>query len=173
LTILDIGLDDPAMRAGACDLCQIQPLFRRDAPRQRRGEDPVPGCRYRCCGGGSSRSRCRGWSSGLVGRRGRRGRGRRWCGADGRGVLALLEQHCDHFVDLYDALGAVGDHDLAERAFIDRLDLHGRLVGLDLGDDVAGGDGIALGLQPFGQFALFHGRGKRGHQDVDGHVFPP
>ena len=41
-------------------------------------------------------------------------------------------------------LGALRHEDLAELAVVDRLDLHGRLVGLDLGDDVAGAHAVAF-----------------------------
>ena len=89
--------------------------------------------------------------------------------ADIAGALAVLQQHGDRRVDL-DAFGAGGDQDLAERAFIDGFDFHRRLVGLDLGDDVAGGDLVAFVLQPFGEIALLHRRRERGHQDFDRHV---
>src|SRR5581483_2639632 len=59
--------------------------------------------------------------------------------------------------------------DLAERAFVDRLDLHGRLVSLDLGDHVAGLHPLALFLQPFGEVALLHRGRQRGHEDFDRH----
>ena len=52
-------------------------------------------------------------------------------------LFAFRSEHGDRRVDLH-ALGALGDQDLAERALVDGLDLHRRLVGLDLGDDVAG-----------------------------------
>ena len=87
-------------------------------------------------------------------------------------VLALLEQQGDRLVDLH-ALGAAGDQDLAERALVDRLDLHGRLVGLDLGDDVAGLDRVALVLEPLGEVALGHGRRQGRHQDLDRHGLAP
>ncbi len=67
----------------------------------------------------------------------------------------------------FDAFGAGGDQDLADRAFVDGLDLHGRLVGLDLGDHVAGLDLVAFLLQPLGERALFHGGRERGHQNFD------
>ena len=47
-----------------------------------------------------------------------------------------------------------------DRALVDRLELHRRLVGLDLGEDVAGGDAVAFLDQPFGQRALLHGGGR-------------
>ena len=65
----------------------------------------------------------------------------------GARVLAVAQQHGDRRVDRH-ALGAGRDQDLAERALVDRLDLHGRLVGLDLGDHVAGPDRVALALEP-------------------------
>jgi hypothetical protein len=87
-------------------------------------------------------------------------------GRSGLGALALLQEHGDRRVDLH-ALGAGGDQDLAERALIDGLDFHRRLVGLDLGDDVAGLDLVAFVLQPLGKVALFHRRREGGHQDID------
>ena len=85
------------------------------------------------------------------------------------GILALGGKHRDQRVDL-DAFGAGRDDDLRDRAFIDSLDLHGRLVGLDLGDHVARLDLVAFLDQPLGEIALFHGRRERGHGDVDRHV---
>jgi hypothetical protein len=52
------------------------------------------------------------------------------------GVLAFLGQRRDHRADLH-AFGAFGHGDLGDHAFVDRLELHRRLVGLDLGHDVA------------------------------------
>ncbi|MGY4504782.1 hypothetical protein ACVWYH_008739 [Bradyrhizobium sp. GM24.11] len=66
--------------------------------------------------------------------------------------------------------GALGDQDLAECALIGRLDLHGGLVGLDLGDYVAGLDRLALFFQPFGEVALFHRGRQRGHQHLNWHI---
>ena len=60
------------------------------------------------------------------------------------------------------------DQDLAERALVDRLDLHGRLVGLDLGDDVAGLT-VSPSFLSHGEVALGHGRRQRRHQDLDRH----
>ena len=66
------------------------------------------------------------------------------CGSVQRaGVLAVFQQEGDHVVDRH-ALGALGDQQAPDGAFVDGLDLHGRLVGLDLGDHVAGGDLVAL-----------------------------
>ena len=67
----------------------------------------------------------------------------------------------------------LGHQDLAKRALVDRLDLHGGLVGLDLGDDVAGLDRVALVLQPLGEVALGHGRRQGRHQDLDRHGLAP
>ena len=73
----------------------------------------------------------------------------------------------DRRVDL-DVLGACGNENLRHLALVDRLDLHRRLVGLDLGDDVTGLDGLALADQPFGQRALLHGGRQRRHQNFRG-----
>ena len=64
-----------------------------------------------------------------------------------RNLFALLHQHRNRLVDLH-ALGPVANKDLAEHTFIDRLDFHRRLVGLDLGDHVAGTDLLAFLFQP-------------------------
>ena len=61
------------------------------------------------------------------------------------------------------------DEDLGEDSLVDRLDLHGRLVGFDFGQHVAGLDLVAFFFQPFGQFALFHGGRQGGHENVDRH----
>jgi hypothetical protein len=95
--------------------------------------------------------------------------GRRICRY--RGALAVLEQHGDRCVDLH-TLGALIDQDLADDALVDGFDLHGRLVGLDFGDHVAGGHAVAFLFQPFGQIALFHRRGERRHQNIDRHGVP-
>ena len=60
-------------------------------------------------------------------------------GAVARRALAVGQQHRDRRVDLH-ALGALPPPAAADLALVDRLHLHGRLVGLDLGDDVAGLD---------------------------------
>ncbi len=74
-------------------------------------------------------------------------------------------------IGVFTATSAVpsGDQNFAERAFVRRLDFHRRLVGLDLGNDVAGLDLIALFLEPFGEIALLHGRRERGHENLDRH----
>ena len=82
--------------------------------------------------------------------------------------LALPEQPRDGCVDLH-VFRAFSDQDGVDDAFVDGLDLHGRLVGLDLGDDVAGLHRIAGLDQPFGERALLHGRRQRRHEDV-GHA---
>ena len=83
-------------------------------------------------------------------------------------ILAVAGEHRDHIVDR-NVLRAFGHQDLRDRALVDRLDFHGRLVGLDLRDHVAGLDLVALFLEPLGKVALFHRRRQRGHQNVDWH----
>ena len=54
----------------------------------------------------------------------------------------------------------------ASDALVVRLELHVRLVGLDLREDVADGDAIAPLLQPADDLALLHGVGELRHEDV-------
>ena len=84
------------------------------------------------------------------------------------GLLALAQDHRDRRVDR-NVRGAFRNQNLAERALVDRFDLHGRFVGLDLGDDVAGLDRVALVLEPLGEVALLHCGRQRGHQHFNGH----
>ena len=93
--------------------------------------------------------------------RGRRGRG------GGGGTLAAADLG-DRRVD-GDTFGAFLDKDGGELALIHRLDLHGRLIGLDLGDDVAGLDLLADLLEPAGELALGHRRTEGRHQDLRRH----
>ncbi len=68
----------------------------------------------------------------------------------------------------FDALGAFRDQDLADRAFVDRLDFHGRLVGLDLGQITWPDLTVSPSFNvPLGELALRHGGRQRGHQDID------
>ena len=61
---------------------------------------------------------------------------RRCCLAEIGGTLAIGQDGRDRRVDR-DVGGAFRDQDLAQRALIGRLDFHRRLVGFDLGDDIA------------------------------------
>jgi hypothetical protein len=89
----------------------------------------------------------------------------RACGRSRRSGFALALQLGDQGVDLH-VLGAGRHEDRFDHAFVDGFDFHRRLVGLDLGDHVAGLDGVAFLDQPLGQGPLFHRRGQGGHQDV-------
>jgi hypothetical protein len=86
-----------------------------------------------------------------------------------RRVLAFFQQGSRWGVDLH-ALGALGDQDLAHYAFVHRLEFHRGLVGLDLGEDIAGRDRVALLHQPFRERAFLHRGGQRGHQNFGCHV---
>ena len=148
---LDVGLDDAAVRAAALDL-------RRGRARPARPCAWRAGSR-RC--GRRRRDRCR---------RGRSLPVRRWCGGAGcrrsrrrrrrlpdlalprlRSGASLPPPSSAQASSPSSSSRAIGwltftpsvpswHQDLAERALVDGLDLHGRLVGLDLGDDVAGLD---------------------------------
>src|ERR1043165_3344851 len=77
-------------------------------------------------------------------------------------IALLLEEERDHLVHL-DRLRPLGHDDLAERPLVDRLDLHRRLVGLDLGEDVARLDVVPFLLVPLREVALGHRRRQRRH----------
>ena len=83
-------------------------------------------------------------------------------------VLAFRRQHRDELVDRHVG-GAFRHHDLGQHAVVDGLVFHRRLVGLDLGDHVAGLDLVAFLLEPARKVALLHRGRQRGHEDVDGH----
>jgi hypothetical protein len=85
------------------------------------------------------------------------------------GAFAFAGEDGDHGIDL-DTLGASRDDDLGDGAFIDSFDFHRRLVGLDLGDHIAGANLVAFLDQPFGEVALLHGGRQGGHCDVDRHL---
>src|SRR5690606_34250787 len=84
-------------------------------------------------------------------------------------ILTLLGDQRDHLAHLH-AVRAFGNGDPGDGAFVDRLELHRRLVGLDLGEDVAGLHRVALLDQPLGQRALLHGGRQRRHLQFDRHL---
>ena len=61
------------------------------------------------------------------------------------GVFSIAGDDADDVIDRH-VLCAFGDDDLGEHALVDGLDLHRRLIGLDLGQHVARLDRIALFL---------------------------
>ena len=87
-------------------------------------------------------------------------------------AFAFLKENGNCGVFTFTPLGTGIDQDLADDAFIDGFDFHRRLVGFDFRNHVAGGDLVALFLQPLGKRAFLHGRGKRGHQNFYWHCFP-
>ncbi len=106
------------------------------------------------------------------GRLGRRPSGERGRGGGGRsGLLPLARNRRDQRADL-DRVGAGGDVEFADHPALVGFEFHRRLVGLDLGEDVAGFDGVALLDQPFGQRPLLHRRGHGGELDFGRHSYP-
>ncbi len=152
------------------------PVPRRQVPGRAGAGSAAAGRAAACPDAG--RSFCRRWhqtARPAPGRAEQRIGGPRIAWRKGRGRrhrFAGVHQHGDRRVDL-DPLGAVLDQDPAQHAFIDRLDLHGRLVGLDLGDHVARLDRFAFLFQPAGQRALGHRRAQRRHQDIGRHRASP
>ena len=159
------------------------PRLLGDALGERRGEDAVAGA---CpapfgfaagagCGAGAARSlrlgvlrRAAAGAASAFGARRRSGGAAGGRSRDALRILALAGDQRDELVHRHVGR-AFRHHDLGEDAFVDGLDFHGRLVGLDLGDHVAGLDRVALLLQPLGEVALLHGGRQGGHQDIDGH----
>src|SRR5262249_56438648 len=86
----------------------------------------------------------------------------------GGGVPALAKVHGVRSVDRH-VIGPFRHQNLAEGTFVDRLDLHGGFVGLDLCNDVAGLDRVTFFLVPLGEVALLHGGRERGHQYLSRH----
>ena len=62
------------------------------------------------------------------------------------------------------ALGPALDEDLAQRALVDCLHLHGGLVGLDLGEHVALVNRVPFVLAPLAEHAFLHRVGQAGHE---------
>ena len=177
----DICPHNTAMRTGAADDREIDAGFLGKAPGKRRSEDAgaVDGGGLGRRGRGQQRRRAGrhggsgGWRNGFGRLSLRRGCGYQ-CRSLGRGcgsAFPFSEQNRDNRVDL-DVLGTFRNDDLADLAFVDSFHFHGRLVGFDLGNDVAGGDGVAFLDVPFGELALFHGGRERRHGDVDAHLWP-
>ena len=76
--------------------------------------------------------------------------------------------HRNHRTHLH-TLGSFGNQDLTDDALIDSFEFHRRLVSLDLGEDIAGFDCVALLDQPLGQRPFLHRRRKRRHFEFNAH----
>ena len=186
LRILDIRFDNPAPRAAAVDLRQVQPLVGRDPAGEGGGKDALALIAFRCGGGFAvavALRLIRIRSAAAIARFGRLGIGcfvaffGLWflflSGSLGRtvdvvGAFAFFKKNGDGGVHFY-TLAAIADQDFADRAFVYRFKLHRRFVGLDFGQNVTGGDGIAFLDHPFGQRAFFHRGRKGGHENFYGH----
>jgi hypothetical protein len=88
----------------------------------------------------------------------------------GLSLLPLTSNQRDHSANLH-PIGALGNQDRRNHAFINRLKLHRCLVGLDLGKDIARRNAIPFLHQPFGERAFLHRRRKRGHFEFDRHQY--
>ena len=150
---LHIAADDPPVRAGAFHLGQVDAGLLGDAARQGGSENTIPSAR------GAGRS----WL-GAAAELGLAPHGLRRC----RAALALALQPCDRRIDLH-LLGPFRHQERLDHALVDGFHLHGRLVGLDLGDHVAALDRVADLHVPFGERPLLHGGRQRRHQHIDAH----
>ena len=161
----DVILDDASAGTGAGERGKRDAFFGGDFFREGRGFDAATGR------GGS-----RGYCDGLRSFLGRRGLGfgfggcggRRGCGG-GRLVDLFILRADDADLGLDRNLGAFLNQNLAEDAGVEGLEVHGGLVGFDLGDDFAGPDRVAFLLEPFDERALGHGGAEQGHENVFGH----
>ena len=161
-----IALDDAAMRARALDPGEINARILCQTTRERRCEQTRASGRL-----------CDGRGRGLSGRRSCNRRRRRFllfrgdgrsCRRGGADILAFSGDDTDERIHRH-VRRAVRHDDLDQHALINGFDFHRRLVGLDLGEHVAGFDLVAFLLQPAREVALLHRRRERGHQDVDRH----
>jgi hypothetical protein len=89
--------------------------------------------------------------------------------AEGLHVLALLRDHRNWRI-YRDIVGSARHQNLRKRAVVDSLDLHCRLVGFDLGEDIARAHCVTFFFQPLRKPALLHRRRKRGHENVRRHL---
>ena len=83
------------------------------------------------------------------------------------GGLAGGEEHGEALAD--GDFGPLRGEDFSEYAVVEGFHFHGGLVGFDFGDDVAGGDFVALLFAPLDEGALGHGVAEFWHFDVRGH----
>ena len=135
----EVFLDDAVLRAGSCDLAQVDAQFAGIGADRWRGVHFAAGRQGRgqrgggCCGrrrcGGRNRGRCGGDWCRRCGLRGRNA-----CGSNGFD----LDQY-DAFADL----GAELDQHFLDRAGNGGRDVHGRLVGFERGDRVVYLDAVA------------------------------
>ena len=191
---LDVLLHHAAVGAGSRDAREVQPGLLRHAPGQRAGLDAPARGRWRRgrFGGRGGAVAARGDLYGLG--RWRRGFGvpassaaagsgcgSLWRGRLGAGgavaaavlredvvrALALTPEHGDEAADGHGL--AFADDTLQEHAVVVDLQIHRGLVGLDLRDHVAGGDGGALFGEPRDEDTFLHGVAHFGHFDGDSH----
>ena len=163
------------------------PALGRDPARERRGLDAADRCRRRrgrCRGRAGAgcrveavstaapgrRSRRRRRRDGSVGRRAGRRLGRLFLDRRRLAVLHRFAGLADERHQLRDRHRGARGHDLLEqRAARAGHQLHHRLVGLDLGQDVAHRHRVALALLPLDQAPLLHRGRERLHDDLGCH----
>ena len=167
-------MDDAAPRAAAADRGEIEPRLQGHAPGEGGGFDL--GMNFRRSRDGDRRGGVRF----TFGRRGRMSvgtdrsdglRGGRLLDDGGARGAHLVQDRQDR-TDL-DLLRASRRHDLEQTAGRGGFQVHRRLVGLDLGDDLAGLYGIALTLPPGDDGALGHRVDEARHADLGGHGWGP
>src|SRR5690606_1715270 len=83
-------------------------------------------------------------------------------------AFTVLKEDCDWRIDLY-TFSAGSNEELANDAFVNSFNFHCCFVGFNFRDHVAGNNLIAFLLNPVGEGALFHGWGKRWHENFYRH----
>ncbi len=177
---LDVAADHATTGSASLDPSQLDLRGRGDLPGQRARLDPASRSRRAPC-----LDRQSGGSVPLlaVGRRGRRRvglRGRFWLRPGFRRLALASHRRRDLLVIL--ALLREDDHPLTQGHLItdvvieqrddtvvERRHLHGRLVGLDVGQDVALLDLVADLHHPLGDHPALHRRAELGHRHFDRH----
>ena len=174
------------MRPASRQAGKIDIVVAGDAAGERTGEQArrVTACPGR---GSGRRSRCRNcfrsgcrcqdnwcrgsWCRTLDLRLGNRRRRRGGGGRRGHIIngLAIFGQTRERRADGH-ILASCRDEDDGQNTVIDSLDLHGRLVGLDLGNHIAAPHRVADRDIPGGERARLHGWGQGRHQNFDSHL---
>ena len=163
----DIPGLNPATGAGACDGVDVDPAVA--GQRAGAGRRALLFARVRFGARGTGAGGIRPWGRIVLhcGRiRFRRGKA---CGRVAH-LFALGIEPGDGFADWH--VCAFGDGVMQDAA-VGGLDLHRGLVGLDVEQRFALGDGIALGDMPGDDLALGHVHVDLGHDDFDGHQMRP
>jgi len=171
---IEVRLHDTSAGAAALNVAKVDALGLGDTARKRARLHAI--FRIRRHRGGRRRLRrfslhrfgC--WLRLLFGLGGLRRLFRfRFCSLRRGDLFALFREHGNELADR-NVLRSRGNDDLRHNTLVDGFNLHRRLVGFDLGDDVARRDLVAFLHQPFRERPHRHRGRQRGHCNVNRHV---